>query len=78
MFATVMYSDDVRMPEACGEVSLTKEPLAVFVVGGEVGWQDFQRVQPGKAGMLDEINLSHSARAEQALHGVPRELLAIV
>src|ERR1700710_1132482 len=50
--ASVVDTDDVRVPQTGGDVGFTIEPLPVFRVVGESGGQYLQRVVAGQAGVL--------------------------
>ena len=71
--APVVHADDVRMPQRRSDVGLAVEPLAVLGVRRHLGPQHLQRVVAGQARMLDEVDLTHAARAEAPDDGVAGE-----
>ena len=61
------------MPQPCDEVSFTNEPLPKRSVAGDVGAKNLQRIVAGQSGMLDQVNLAHSAGAKQPQNPVTGE-----
>ena len=64
VFAAIVQSDDVGMPERGGDVGLAVEPLPVLGVSGQRGRHDLQRVLAGEPRMLGQIHLAHAAGTE--------------
>lgn len=60
----IVQADDVRVPQRCGDVGLTVEPVAVLGVTGQRGGHDLERILAGKARMLGQVDLAHAAGTE--------------
>jgi len=61
VFSPVVDSDDVRMPERCGNVGFTSEAVAEMRVGADVFRKDLERLQTRQPRMFHEVDLAHSA-----------------
>ena len=73
MFASVVDADDVGMAQSCGQVGFADEPLPERGVAGDVGAKHLEGILAGQAGMLDQVDLAHSAGAEQPQNPVSGE-----
>jgi hypothetical protein len=76
--ATVVHPDDVGMPQRRGELGLARESGAELVVVRGIHGQDLEGIQSRQPRMLGEIDLSHSASAEQPLNGEAGENVTVV
>jgi len=65
VFATVVHTHDVRMPEGGGDVGLSVEPLTVIRVSGHRCRQHLQRVLAGESRMLGQVDLSRTTRTQE-------------
>ena len=75
VFTPVMDADDVGMAQSCGQVGFADEPLPERGVAGDVGAKNLEGILAGQAGMLDQVDLAHSAGAEQPQNPVSGERL---
>jgi hypothetical protein len=64
------------MPQLRGCIRLAQEPLSVAGIRGCLGAEYLQCVATRQAGMLGEINLAHTARAEPSNDRKASKLLA--
>jgi hypothetical protein len=71
--ATVMYADDMRVPQRRGQLSLAVEPLTEVRVRCYRFGHDSQSVAPCQPRVLSKIDLGHPAGTQQSEDGVTRE-----
>ncbi len=73
VLAAVVHHDDVRMREAADQVDLTQEAVAEPVVLGEPAREHLQDVDAGQPGMPGEVQHTHAAARQLALHTPARD-----
>ncbi len=69
-FAAVVDSDDVRMPQRCGQIGFPVEPVAEFAIRGDRLGEDLDHIAPRQPGVQRQIDLGHTAGAERPQDGV--------
>ena len=71
--AAVVNADDVRVPQRRGEVGFPVESPPVLVVGADVVAQHLERVAPGQARVLGQVDVAHASGTQKPHDGVVRE-----
>jgi hypothetical protein len=74
----IVQAHDVGMPQRRGELGFPVEPDTEFGAGRDGLPKYLQGIEPRQARVLDEIDLAHSPRAEQAPDGVPGERCSVL